>query len=822
MKCSVLHCENYFRKNNISFFKFPLDKKLRKKWLQFCGKWQSEYNCTNGKICEEHFESECLIGKIQCGLGLSRKVLLKPGAVPTIKSTHVHEQVRHRTQRSELRIRRQLVSEMLQNKENISELAQNNIAEGNTMIVEEEMELDINNNNDSNLINLKAQIKVLESQVRDLQCENLKLQTALRDKGYAYDKELRKKEFDFSELQKKFEKLELESKNIESCLKVFFTEGQLIKLKNKDRRQNWNVDDIARSITFYSASPKGYRLLRRNKFPFPAIRTLQHWAQRIDICPGILAPVIKILSATTHLSQTQKLCVLSFDEMKIRSTYTYDKPSDSTLPAVNYVQVAMLRGLVADWKQPIFYDYDCPMTKTKIQEILKSTQNMGYTIVAMVCDLGGTNRSLLSSLEVTYRQPWFLFEGRKVYVFADVPHLIKLIRNHFIDSGFVINDKFVNAAIIAELLNITAGDLSITHKISHKNLTVSRAERQKVKMATKLFSNTVAAAIQRAASLGYLNGHNWSECYELFKTTNDWFDVLNVRVPRADSRCRMHAYGLAFETQNNILDKMSSLILNMRVGRNTTLLPFQKGILQTNNALRMLFHDIKGNVAFLLTYRLNQDVLENFFGLIRARGGMHDHPDRQEFKYRLRSYLLGRNVGVLSNGANVAADDTPDLESANPSMTGLILSHFRCATQPMATDDEENLPELEYDALENLAGYVCHRLKMSGHNDENNIDSTFTWVDQVSEGGLCKPTQEIMNSFKSLEIIFRNLNGDSLLITENYLKKHIEEASSVNINMKAKQLFFRSRMYFTIRKLNRLSLRYTSKFSNNNYNKTVN
>jgi hypothetical protein len=35
---------------------------------------------------------------------------------------------------------------------------------------------------------------------------------------------------------------------------------------------------------------------------------------------------------------------------------------------------------------------------------------------------------------------------------------------------------------------------------------------------------------------------------------------------------------------------------------------------------------------YIITCRLNQDVLEQFFGVIRAKGGFYDHPDSLEFK----------------------------------------------------------------------------------------------------------------------------------------------------------------------------------------------
>jgi hypothetical protein len=79
----------------------------------------------------------------------------------------------------------------------------------------------------------------------------------------------------------------------------------------------------------------------------------------------------------------------------------------------------------------------------------------------------------------------------------------------------------------------------------------------------------------------------------------------------------------------------------------------------SNTSLQLLFRDLqeKYNVKYLLTYRLNQDVLENFFGVIRAKGGLHDHPDPLEFRYRLRSYILGKNEGSLSAYGNVEIDD---------------------------------------------------------------------------------------------------------------------------------------------------------------------
>lgn len=137
----------------------------------------------------------------------------------------------------------------------------------------------------------------------------------------------------------------------------------------------------------------------------------------------------------------------------------------------------------------------------------------------MVSDLGGGNRGLHKELGITLENPWFYncCNKEKVFVFADTPHLLKLIRNHFLDHGFIYNGKEVNKCIIEKLLSFSNKDLRITYKISQENLNVIGPARQKVKLAAKLFSHTISAAISWCGENGYYEDENWRECAELFK-----------------------------------------------------------------------------------------------------------------------------------------------------------------------------------------------------------------------------------------------------------------------------------------------------------------
>ncbi|CAH1367880.1 unnamed protein product, partial [Tenebrio molitor] len=282
-----------------------------------------------------------------------------------------------------------------------------------------------------------------------------------------------------AQLRQKVQQLEEDQKSFQKL----FTPEQMKKLKNPATRPRWSIEEISKAIVIYSAGPRAYRLLLKKGYPFPAPSTLRSWVKKIKIAPGILKPVFNVIRLT-DMTEQQKICVLSFDEMKVRKIYLYDKSNDETLKPYSYVQVVMLRGLIGNWKQPIFYDYDCKLTKNLLFNIINFVEKSGFHIVAMVSDLGGGNRSLLNELEINCENTCFdnPANNHKIHVLADVPHLFKLLRNHFVDKGFTINGRTINKTVIEKVLDLTGvSDLNTAHKISRKSLNLKNAARQKVK-----------------------------------------------------------------------------------------------------------------------------------------------------------------------------------------------------------------------------------------------------------------------------------------------------------------------------------------------------
>lgn len=118
----------------------------------------------------------------------------------------------------------------------------------------------------------------------------------------------------------------------------------------------------------------------------------------------------------------------------------------------------MARGFFSKWKQLVFLDYDKPLTAEVVNDILTQLYEAGFTVVSITSDLGPTNSSRWTSLDIGIKDNQQCFfthpcdSSLKVFVFADPPDLLKLIRNNFIDHGFNIDGVFIGKEYIEKFL----------------------------------------------------------------------------------------------------------------------------------------------------------------------------------------------------------------------------------------------------------------------------------------------------------------------------------------------------------------------------------
>ena len=309
----------------------------------------------------------------------------------------------------------------------------------------------------------------------------------------------------------------------------------------------------------------------------------------------------------------------------------------------------------------MYHAFDEEMTKPLLDSIIKRIESEGFRIQGITFDLG--NKKLTSQLK--FQTNHFFInpydKSRNVFMFPDVPHLIKLARNHVFDTGFKVPSEDGNLVPLVKqdfedvLAKNRGSELRTAFNLSRAHLDVKGSQRQRVRLAVQVLSSTVA---QEMLQLGP-DTNEYKAKHKAVKLFNDWFDVMNAK-SRNDKNplSRGMSPDANATNQLKILDKMEAFLLRFHVMdtpereyRPKAKQPWQYGIMCSIKSTKALYQQLVVETGspfkFLLTAKLNQDCLENLFSRLRALGGDNVHPTPIEALRRMRILLLNNGAELL-------------------------------------------------------------------------------------------------------------------------------------------------------------------------------
>ena len=135
---------------------------------------------------------------------------------------------------------------------------------------------------------------------------------------------------------------------------------------------------------------------------------------------------------------------------------------------------------------------------------------------------------------------------------------------------------------------------------------------------------------------------------------NDCFDVLNSS--RFVDACR-NKRALTTRTEEDHTKLLLETRDWMQRWQIDSTMPTDsvEGLQLTINAVLQLWTGLREKLSFLLTRRLNQDGLENFFGVIRQVGRQNDHPNPTQFREGFRKTAVNSAM-MSSEHANCEPD----------------------------------------------------------------------------------------------------------------------------------------------------------------------
>lgn len=178
--------------------------------------------------------------------------------------------------------------------------------------------------------------------------------------------------------------------------------------------------------------------------------------------------------------------------------------------------------------------------------------------------------------------------------------------------------------------------------------------------------------------------------------------------------------------------------------------------------------------------------------------------------------FIARNTEILNGKGNVETDKTkwlnftttPTFDCSQESVMSLeieILNEFESEDLEEFRNDLnktnlEDIGTLQEDALEYISGYIIRKLNLTEYQCSQN---SCTWVDQISKGFLKKPTVEFLHKIKELDLIFNDVNEKEISHKPNLHKDLVEKSLHIDLPEKIKEFFFKCRIHFRVRHLNK-------------------
>ncbi|KAF2890908.1 hypothetical protein ILUMI_15265 [Ignelater luminosus] len=357
---------------------------------------------------------------------------------------------------------------------------------------------------------------------------------------------------------------------------------------------------------------------------------------------------------------------------------------------------------------------------------------MSFKPLVLVCDQGSNNRRALKELGASKENPVININGQEVYTCFDAPHLLKCLRNNLMNTKvqFFINKKAVSWTDVEATYEVDKRSMTTRAmvKITPAHMSPSNFQKMRVKYAAQIFSHTVSAAIKTASITKEVNSVTALDTADFIENINDIFDALNSRVLH-DPNPKRRPLSVFNNKTTTILQNGIQYFQNMEVFEGNTKrnnIYCLDGFQWTLKSILLLWDHLRRlGVKYLLTGFLNQDLLENFFSVIRNRGGYNPTPTVRQCRIAIQQNM---NIRLqMAEGTGNCEIDEVDTQETNSSDQEVCVTSegndYSVSTESSASDCQldiseetkqnasESVVSMETSSSIYVAGYLAHKIQ---------------------------------------------------------------------------------------------------------------
>ena len=300
-----------------------------------------------------------------------------------------------------------------------------------------------------------------------------------------------------------------------------FVEVQIRLAETKPRGRRYSDEEMMEWLAVYHMGARAYRQLSR-LFIIPSPRVLRQRMQHIQMLPGFQDALLSALeNKMKGAPASDKMVVISFDEIQLTPSVTYHRGPDyvegledfgalgKTSRVADHALAFMVRGLTGRWKQPVGFFYSAgPAPAAVLEEQLKTCvrklRAAGLRVMCTVCDMGKPNQELVKKrLGVTVERPCFDVDGESVIALYDPPHLFKCLRNCLYKHDIQTPEGVMSWSHIKNFYEEDSRrSVRAAPKLRDAHVVLGAFSRMKVKLATQIFSRSVASGMHLYADVG--------------------------------------------------------------------------------------------------------------------------------------------------------------------------------------------------------------------------------------------------------------------------------------------------------------------------------
>ena len=600
-------------------------------------------------------------------------------------------------------------------------------------------------------------------------------------------------------------------------LSLFLNEDQIKFMQAENANgMPWSEETIRKCLRIRCVvGARGYEFLRlTEKFLLPTYRTLYRRIEHTKLEPGISSEMIGWLEEKISQDNTPnaRLCVISFDEMKIHPCVEYDRglnryigyvseafAHDKDLETKQLAENALaviVRGLTSHWKQLVAYGLTPRGLSAErlwafLLDIIKQLHTANFHVVCISSDMASTNQamwnargihSIRSQCTPFFRNP--VSENAELCATPDAAHVLKNMWNQFQRSIFRIPEETAKMHnlpgteirlehIQMLFLEEQSGGIKMAYKLKAAHFEPAIFEKMNVRLACEFFSKEVGKAVILLARTEGSSMPREAETTGWFLLqVNKWWRIMSAR-NKSEGLGSDEVSLERIKALKSFIDLMRSLKFERRDKtkhntRSEGWKPIQTGsILATEVVLKIhAMYVMSGKLEYLLPSRLGTTGCENLFSQAR-QGDIHPKPVRLRHALRLISVAMYLRV---PNSAAYEDDDeayyVDFLKSKSPAIKEIELDTIDF--------DETLLTKVQEYGLYYVSGWVARSIDTSCNeckasivcSDTSTVSVSSEWMQAIDEGGLTYPTPALYSALHIAEQAFLHQKNNILHLND--------------------------------------------------------